>query len=177
MSKQGLIVEFALPGPRKKREEMPAPKGPVPRIARLLALAHKWEGMVRRGEVADYAQIARRMGLSRARVTQICSLSLLAPEIQDAVLVSSSNQDIPERSLRRTSSKVKWSRQRDSGASGPSRTLSWSPSGKAARGWSTPCRRRWESEASSLDETTCRSSLRRRTRRLLRERRGGLLMP
>jgi hypothetical protein len=32
----------------------PDPSGePVPRMARLLALAWKWEGMVRRGEVKD----------------------------------------------------------------------------------------------------------------------------
>ena len=54
-----------MPRPRKHRDEKPAAaKDPVPRIARLLALAHKWEGMVRRGEVKDYAEIARRMELN-----------------------------------------------------------------------------------------------------------------
>jgi len=61
----------------------------VPRIARLLALSHKWEGMVRRGET-DYAELARRHGLSSARVSQICLLTLLAPEIQESVVLSSS---------------------------------------------------------------------------------------
>ena len=50
--------------------EAPRVAEPVPRIARLLALAWKWEGMVRRGEVKGYAEIARRIGLSRARVAQ-----------------------------------------------------------------------------------------------------------
>ena len=35
------------------------------RSARLLALAHKWEGMVRRGEVKDYAEIASATFLCR----------------------------------------------------------------------------------------------------------------
>ena len=58
----------------------------APRTARLLALAHKQEKMVRRGEVKDYAEIARRMGLSRARVTQICCLTLLDPQVQERLL-------------------------------------------------------------------------------------------
>jgi DNA invertase Pin-like site-specific DNA recombinase len=81
MKQKGLRVEFALPGLRKRREETSAPKDPVPRIARLLALAHKWEGLVRRGEVKDYAEIARRMGLSRARVTRYATWSSLHPSI------------------------------------------------------------------------------------------------
>ena len=41
--------------------------------------------MVRRGET-DYVELARQHGLSRARVSQICSLTLVAPEIQEAIL-------------------------------------------------------------------------------------------
>ncbi len=86
MSQKGLRVEFTVPRPHKRQEETPAPKDPVPRIARLLALAHKWEGMVRRGDIKNYAEIASRYGLSRARVTQICSWTLLSPLMQDAIL-------------------------------------------------------------------------------------------
>lgn len=93
MSQKGLRVEFSVPRPHKRREDNLTPKDPVPRIARLLVLAHKWEGMVRRGEIKDYAEIARLMGLSRARVTQICNLTLLSPEIQDQLL----NREISER--------------------------------------------------------------------------------
>ena len=56
---------------------------------RLLALAHKWELMVRQGET-DYVELARRHGLSSARVSQICRLTLLAPEIQESLVRSSS---------------------------------------------------------------------------------------
>ena len=62
MSQKGLVVEFTVPRPQKRPNKPSPAKDPVPRIARLLALAHKWEGMVQRGEVKDYAEIARRMG-------------------------------------------------------------------------------------------------------------------
>ena len=67
--------------------ETPRAEESIPRIARLLALAHKWEGMVRRGET-DYARIAQRHGLSRARVSQICTLALLAPADQERIVAS-----------------------------------------------------------------------------------------
>jgi hypothetical protein len=43
--------------------------------------------MVRRGEVKGYVELARRHGLSRARVTQIASLTLLSPSLQEALLL------------------------------------------------------------------------------------------
>ena len=62
------------------------PPGRIPRIAKLLALAHKLDGLVRQGAIADYAALARLGHVSRARVTQIMSLLYLAPDIQEAVL-------------------------------------------------------------------------------------------
>ena len=70
----------------------PEVQDPVSRIARLLALAWKWEGMVRRAEVKDYAELARRYDLSRARVAQICNLSLLSTRMQDHLLFSPSSK-------------------------------------------------------------------------------------
>jgi hypothetical protein len=96
VSEKGFRVEIPVHIKRDQRArkvlaEREAPKSgdSVPRIARLLALAHKWEGMVRRGET-DYAELARRHGLSSARVSQVCSLTLLAPEIEESVVLSSS---------------------------------------------------------------------------------------
>ena len=94
MSDKGFRVEIPVHIKRRARKVMePNETGsdaePVPRFARFLALAHKWEGMVRRGEACG-ADIARRHGLSSARVSQICLLTLLAPEIQQSVLLASS---------------------------------------------------------------------------------------
>ena len=56
-------------------------------IARCVALAHHIEALIERGELRDLADAARRFGITRARVTQICDLALLAPAIQTAVLL------------------------------------------------------------------------------------------
>ena len=79
---------------RKGRQEMqtgeaprtPCERGRVPRVAKLLALAHRFEGLVRSGEVADYAELARLGRVSRARISQIMSLLSLAPDVQEAAL-------------------------------------------------------------------------------------------
>jgi hypothetical protein len=58
----------------------------VPRVARLLALAHRLDRLVRQGAIADYATLARLGHVSRARISQILNLSCLAPDIQEAIL-------------------------------------------------------------------------------------------
>ena len=60
--------------------------GRVPRLTKLLALAHKFEGLLREGIVADYATLARLGHVSRARITQIMNLLCLAPDIQEEIL-------------------------------------------------------------------------------------------
>lgn len=62
------------------------PPGRVPRVARLMALAIKLDGLVRQGLVRDYAALARLGHVSRARITQIMNLLLLAPDIQEELL-------------------------------------------------------------------------------------------
>jgi hypothetical protein len=63
-----------------------APPGRIPRVARLMALAIKLDGLVRGGVVRDYAALARLGHVSRARITQIMNLLLLAPDIQEQLL-------------------------------------------------------------------------------------------
>jgi hypothetical protein len=62
------------------------PSGRVPRISRLMALAIRFDDLLARGEVRDYAEIARLGHVTRARVTQIMNLLNLAPDIQEAIL-------------------------------------------------------------------------------------------
>jgi hypothetical protein len=62
------------------------PAGRVPRVARLLALAHKFDGLLRRGAVANGAALARLGHVSRARIAQIFNLLYLAPDIQEQIL-------------------------------------------------------------------------------------------
>ena len=64
----------------------PAPEGRVPRIARLMALAIRFDRLIREGEVTDQADLARLGHVTRARVTQIMNLLHLAPDIQEELL-------------------------------------------------------------------------------------------
>jgi hypothetical protein len=50
-----------------------------------LALAHHVETLIANGELAGLADAAKRLGLTRARMTQIADMTLLAPEIQSAI--------------------------------------------------------------------------------------------
>jgi hypothetical protein len=90
--------------------------GTVPRVARLLAVAHAYRGLLESGAAKDYADLARIAGVSRARVTQVMGLLHLAPDIQEAVL------DLPrtyggadavlETDLRAVAALAEWGRQR-----------------------------------------------------------------
>src|SRR5215510_1901012 len=62
------------------------PPGRVPRVAKLLALAHRFEGMLREGVVSSYAELAQLGRVTPARVSQVMALLGLAPDIQEAIL-------------------------------------------------------------------------------------------
>ena len=71
------------------------------------------ERLVRDGVVRDYAEVARVTGLTRARVTQITNLTLLAPEIQEEVLfLPAQEEHLVERHLRLLIDDQEWPRQR-----------------------------------------------------------------
>ena len=71
---------------KRGEEPEPPPQSAVPRISRLMALAIHVQELVDRGEVADYAELARLAHVPRARISQIMNLTLLAPDIQEAIL-------------------------------------------------------------------------------------------
>jgi hypothetical protein len=85
------------------------------RIACLLALAHRFDELVRSGAVRDYAELARLGHVTRARVTQIMNLLNLAPDIQECILwlPPSSECRITETEMRRIVGEVRWDRQRE----------------------------------------------------------------
>jgi hypothetical protein len=77
--------DLALLRPGQPKSGPPSPLR-VPRLARLLALALKLDGLIRHGTIRDYATLARLGHVSRARISQVMVLLLLAPDIQEEIL-------------------------------------------------------------------------------------------
>ena len=66
----------------------PAQPTPVrlPRITKMMALAIRLDHLIKSGQVTDQAELARVGHVTRARLTQIMDLNLLAPDIQEEIL-------------------------------------------------------------------------------------------
>jgi hypothetical protein len=84
----------------------------ISRIARLIALAIRFEGLVKDGTVRDYADLARRGHVTRARMTQIMKLLHLAPDIQERLLFLPDIDGLNERNLRSIVRQIDWDEQR-----------------------------------------------------------------
>ncbi|WP_441288586.1 hypothetical protein ACSRUE_42715 [Sorangium sp. KYC3313] len=88
--------------------EEPPPSKPEPvrrpaKVARMLALTHHLQSAIDRGLVADRAAVACKLGLTRARVTQLLDLLHMAPDLQQAVLTLEAvdgTEPMSERALR-----------------------------------------------------------------------------
>ncbi len=83
---------------------VPVPEGRVPRVSKLMALAIRYDELVRVGAVKDYAELARLGGVTRARITQIMDLLNLALDIIEELLclprATAGRDRITERQLR-----------------------------------------------------------------------------
>ena len=101
------------PGPAPVTD---TPDGRVPRVARLMALAIKFDRLFAEGAIRDQARLAELGHVTRARVTQIMNLLYLAPDIQEAILhlprVTWGKDPITERDLRPIAAEPDWRRQR-----------------------------------------------------------------
>lgn len=101
-----------------KRFVSEPPPGPVRRPARvavMLALAHKIQEAIAQGKLRDQADVARRLGFTRARLTHLLDLLLLAPDVQERVLFLEATdgvQPISERALRAVAHIRSWEQQR-----------------------------------------------------------------
>ena len=115
-------IEYTIPGGRGggPREfgmvpDEAEPCGRPPRLARLLALAHKLDGLVGSGTVQGYAELARLGHVTPARLTQIMVLLHLAPAIQEYILFHPAGGlgFITELELRQIAREPLWDRQRE----------------------------------------------------------------
>ena len=99
---------------KRRREKNLAQKHPI-RAARLLALAHDIQIRIENGDFKDYAEVARHHQLTRARLTQIMNLLLLAPDIQEQILSMEAEvgrEPISARELRKVLRSMDWGEQR-----------------------------------------------------------------
>jgi hypothetical protein len=86
-------VEFRrlVKGRKQLREASATPRpevplGRIPRVSRWMALAIRFEQLLREGEIASYAELARLGHVTHARISQIMNLLYLAPDVQEAIL-------------------------------------------------------------------------------------------
>lgn len=95
--------------------DRPEPVRRPAKVARQLALAHHLEAAIERGLVADQAALARKLGLTRARVTQLFDLLILAADLQEQVLALEAvdgAEPMAERTLRVVAHAGTWAEQR-----------------------------------------------------------------
>ena len=77
---------------RSGRKEMQLPEGAAqPRrtdntIVKALARAFRWKRMLELGEFATIAELAEREGIASSYMTRVLRLTLLAPDIVEAIL-------------------------------------------------------------------------------------------
>ncbi len=90
--------------------------GRTPRITRLMALAIRFEGLVQTGAVRDYAELARLGHVTRARISQVMNLLLLAPDIQEELLflprIECGRDSLCLRKLQAIAATADWNEQR-----------------------------------------------------------------
>src|SRR5262245_6216402 len=73
-------------GSRKRPRVRQSEPGRVPRVSRLMALAMRFDELIRSGQVTGYAELAKLGHVTRARLSQIASLLGLAPDLQEEIL-------------------------------------------------------------------------------------------
>lgn len=92
------------------------PEGRVPRVARLMALAVRFDRLLADGVVGDLTELARPAHVTQPRMTQVMNLLHLAPDIQEEILhlppVQTGKDVLTERDLRPITQLRDWRQQR-----------------------------------------------------------------
>ena len=105
--------KIAMPGPAPKPS---APAGRTPRVSKLMALAIRFDELLRDGKIADQSELARLAHVTQPRMTQIMNLLHLAPDIQEAILhlplVAEGRDPVTERDMRPIARLRDWAKQR-----------------------------------------------------------------
>lgn len=94
-------VVSAIPPHRGRPKPPREPK--TPRVVELLRKANEWRTLLESGRIGSQAEIARREGITRARVIQVMGMLRLPPEIQEQIRAlpdTSGPSTVSERNLR-----------------------------------------------------------------------------
>ena len=99
-----------------EKPKQPSPQVRVPRVSKLMALAIRFDQLLRDGTVRDLSELARLAHVTQPRMTQIMNLLHLAPDVQDELLhlepSPSGRETVSERMLRGVCAETCWSAQR-----------------------------------------------------------------
>lgn len=105
--------KIATPGPAPVPQE---PAGRIPRVSKLMALAIRFDELLRDGLVPDQSELARLVHVTQPRITQIMNLLHLAPDIQEELLhlppMAEARDALTERDLRPMARLRDWRKQR-----------------------------------------------------------------
>lgn len=141
-------VHFTQTGKRKRAirgpvPERPEPQGRTPRVAKLMALAIRFDRLLQDGVITNQSELARLAHITQPRMTQIMNLLHLAPDIQEEILhlppVATGRDPITERDLRGIVRHDEWERQRSKWCALRQRCLEstpvrWTMKGASSRG-------------------------------------------
>jgi hypothetical protein len=82
-----VATDLVVSAVRLRGDQWKPPKEPkTPQVAEFLRKAKEWQRQLDTGEICTPADIARREGVTRARVTQVMGMLRLTPEIQEQIL-------------------------------------------------------------------------------------------
>ena len=76
---QSVNFKFGLP----KKKNVP---GKVPTVSRMMALAIFYEKLIKEGKIKSVSDIGRLENIAQQRVSQVMSLLLLSPKLQEELL-------------------------------------------------------------------------------------------
>jgi hypothetical protein len=92
------------------------PEGRIPRVARLMALAIRFDRLLDDGVVGDLTELARLCHVTQPRMSQVMNLLHLAPDIQEELLhlpvIRVGKDALTERDLRPLTQIRDWREQR-----------------------------------------------------------------
>ena len=98
-----------------KKTPTPPYQGNIPRVSRLMALAIRFEKLLRDRVVEDRTELARLSLVSKPRITQIMSFLYLSPSIIDDLLhlpaTVQGRDRFAERDMRPICAKILWEEQ------------------------------------------------------------------